>query len=257
MDLELTGRNFIISGSSRGIGKGIAQVLLEEGARVVLTGRDERSLNDTFHQFNSMFPGCVLKCCGDLTSEEILDELEEQVKSVWGELHGLVANAGAVKPIPEWDIEQDDWDWYFGANLFVATGFTRRFVPYLVETKGNIIVIGSIAGLEDIGAPLPYSASKVALTMYAKGLARKLAEYGIRVNTVAPGNVCFPGGNWDNKKKAAPERVSQMLEEKVPLKRFGTSEEIGHAAAFLLSNKASFVTGSCFVVDGGQTLLFS
>lgn len=257
MDLNLADKNFIISGSSRGIGKGTAKVLLEEGARVVLTGRDTDSLERTFNDFNVSFPGRVLQCNGDLNSVDTLDKLEQLLLSEWSQINGIIANAGAVKSVAEWNILEDDWKWYFDSNFNIAVRFVTRFIPHLIPSSGNIVFISSIAGLEDLGAPLPYSSSKVALTMYAKGLARKLAAHKIRVNTVAPGNIIFQNGNWDAKRKVDPEGIERMLDEKVPLKCFGSPDEIGNMVAFLLSEKASFITGSCFVVDGGQTLLFS
>jgi 3-oxoacyl-[acyl-carrier protein] reductase len=253
VDLELKDNVCIVSGSSRGIGQGIARVLLEEGARVALTGRDEQSLSSAFTELGARYPGRVLSHAGDLNSDDILDTLVDRVLGEWGGVHGIVANAGAVRPVPEWDVAEEDWRWYFDANFTVAVRFVTRFVPRLVESRGSVVFIGSIAGVEDIGAPLPYSASKMAVAMYSKGLARQLAPKGVRVNTIAPGNVIFPGGNWDTKRQADPDGIAGLLEQKVPLNRFGTPEEIGHAAAFLLSGKASFITGSCLVVDGGQT----
>jgi 3-oxoacyl-[acyl-carrier protein] reductase len=255
VDLELKDCVCIVSGSSRGIGRGIARVLLEEGAKVVLTGRGEESLDAASAELGDQFPGRVLSHAGDLNADDTLDTLLDRVVGEWGGVNGIVANAGAVRPVPEWQVAEEDWRWYFEANFAVAVRFATHFVPRLVDSGGSVVFIGSIAGVEDIGAPLPYSASKMAVAMYSKALARKLAPVGVRVNTVAPGNVVFPGGNWDKKQQADPQAIAGLLEEKVPLNRFGTPEEIGHAVAFLLSGKAAFITGSCLVVDGGQTNL--
>ena len=92
--------------------------------------------------------------------------------------------------------------------------------------------------------------------MYAKSLSRKLSSEGIRVNTVSPGNIIFPEGNWDRKQKKDPVGIQKMLDEHVPLKSFGKPEDIGNIVSFLLSNRAKFITGSCFVVDGGQSRQF-
>ena len=253
MNLNLDNKVFIISGSSSGIGRGIAKGLLEEGAKVVLTGR--KNLEKTFKTLSSAYPDRVISCGGDLNAPQTLEKMESEVIDKWSCIDGLVANAGAVKPVPDWNISDDDWDWYYEMNLKIATRFVTRFIPYLERTSGSIVFTGSIAGLEDIGAPLPYSASKIALTMYAKGLARQLSKQGIRVNTVAPGNIIFPGGNWDKKQQANPELIQKMLNDKVPMGRFGTPEDIANMVVFLLSEKANFITGSCFVVDGGQTNL--
>ena len=116
----------------------------------------------------------------------------------------------------------------------------------------SIVTIGSIAGLEDVGAPLPYASSKAALLTYTKSLSRKLAHKKIRVNMVSPGNILFPGGNWDKKKRSNPKIVNQMLLKKVPLQMFGVPEDIGNVVAFLISSKARFITGTNIIIDGDQ-----
>lgn len=257
MDLKLTNKKYIITGSSRGIGFGIAETLLQEGARVMITGRNGDSIANAFEQLNGKFPGNVLAFIGDFTDANTAGSALEKIISEWGSIDGVVANAGAVKPVPDWNIDGDDWSWFIRNNLDVSIHIVTKSISYLQITKGTIVFIGSIAGIEEIGAPLPYSASKAALTMYAKSMSRKLAPYNIRVNTIAPGNVLFPGGNWDKKSKADPEMIDKILETKVPLKKFGKPEDIGSMTAFLLSDKASFITGACIVIDGGQTSLFN
>jgi len=253
MNLDLLNKVFIISGSSRGIGKGIAQVLLQEGACVALTGRDKDCLAATYDEMRRDFPGKIIQQPGDINKGSLLLKLERLILGKWSKIDGLVANAGAVKPPEELEISWEDWEWYFKANLKVAIRFVSHFTPQLRKTKGSIVFISSIAGVEDIGAPLPYSSSKAALTMYAKGLSRRLSYDSIRVNTIAPGNILFPDGNWERKVKKNPDDIQRMLKDKVPMRKFGTTEDIGNVAAFLLSNRASFITGSCIVVDGGQT----
>ena len=171
MDLNLNNSVFVISGSSRGIGKGIAAVLLREGAFVVITGRDRVSLSNTYEEIQKDYPGKILKCAGDINKKSVLKELERLILKKWARIDGLVANAGALKPVEEWDIPDSSWEWYFNANFRVATRFVTHFVPYLYKTNGAIVVISSIAGVEDIGAPLPYSSCKAALNMYAKEMA--------------------------------------------------------------------------------------
>ena len=141
----------------------------------------------------------------------------------------------------------------FKNNFSVAYNVIQALVPLLTDSMGSIITIGSIAGLEDVSAPIPYAASKAALMAYTKSLSRKLADKKIRVNMVSPGNILFPGGNWDKKQKSDPYNIRKMLQEKVPLEMFGSPEDIGNVVAFLLSSKASFITGANIVVDGGQT----
>jgi len=255
MDLGLKDKLYIISGSSRGIGKGIAAVLLKEQAKVVLCGRHAESLNDTFETFNQAYPGQVYQACGDVSEVQTLAKIDALLEAENLEVNGVVANAGAVKPVPDIAISATDWQWYFQANLFVAETLVNHFTDKLKQTQGCITFINSIAGLEEIGAPMPYSASKAALNSYAKGLSKRMAQFKVRVNTVSPGNVLFEGGNWDNKLKANREGVLDMIKRNVPLDCFGKPEDIGNAVAFLASANANFVTGANLVVDGGQTNL--
>ena len=116
----------------------------------------------------------------------------------------------------------------------------------------SILCISSICGLAALGAPVTYSAAKAALNATVRGLARPLAAEGIRINALAPGNILFEGGTWARKLAEAPEAVAAMLARDVPLQRLGTVEEIADIAAFLASPKASFITGTVVVADGGQ-----
>ena len=139
-------------------------------------------------------------------------------------------------------------------NFRAAVTLIEAALPELLATKqGSIVAVGSIAGIESIGAPLAYGAAKAALTHYVAGLARLTGPSGVRVNTVAPGNVLFPGGAWAERLAGESANVQVMLDREVALARFGTPAEIAAAVAFLASDRASFITGSCLVVDGGQT----
>ena len=126
-------------------------------------------------------------------------------------------------------------------------------MPELIKGSGNILFIASIVGVEATPAPLPYSAAKAALINYSKNLARQVAREGVRVNCVAPGNILFPGGTWERHLERDRAAVTKKIEDEVPMGRFGTPEEIAGLAVFLCSPRASFITGSCFVADGGQT----
>ena len=257
MNLNLKGKIYIISGASQGIGKAIAQGLLEEGACVVITGRDKNKLVQTKDELSKDGKDKqVLAVQGDLNNEKTLCSIETEVLHRWGKVDGVVANAGAVKPVKNWDILDEDWEWYFSANFKVAYRFVTKFIPELIKSKGSIVFIGSIAGIEEIGAPLPYSAAKSATSMYAKGLARVLAKDKIRVNVVNPGNVLFEGGNWSRRLQNDPEATYALIKQNVPMNGFASPEDIAAATIFLLSAQAKFITGSSLAVDGGQTSLF-
>jgi 3-oxoacyl-[acyl-carrier protein] reductase len=121
------------------------------------------------------------------------------------------------------------------------------------KSKGVLLFISSIAGMEAFGAPTDYSTAKSAIIALAKNMARKLAP-NIRVNVIAPGNVYFEGGSWDEKIKQDKIRVDEIIKSTVPMNRFATPQEIADSAVFLCSNRASFITGTTLVVDGGQTV---
>jgi 3-oxoacyl-[acyl-carrier protein] reductase len=130
----------------------------------------------------------------------------------------------------------------------------REFLPLIKEARGAMLFISSIAGIEAFGAPVDYSVAKTAVLSFAKNIARKLARDHVRVNCIAPGNIFFPGGSWDEKMKANPGQVNDIIKASVPMNRFGTPQEIADAALFLCSERASFITGAVLCIDGGQTV---
>jgi 3-oxoacyl-[acyl-carrier protein] reductase len=138
-------------------------------------------------------------------------------------------------------------------NLFSATNIVSAARAAMIGRDASIVCISSICGSQTLGAPLAYSAAKAALDSYVHGMARPLAAERVRINAVAPGNVLVPGGSWDRKRFADRAAVEEMLSREVSLGRFGTPEEIADVAVFLASPRAAFVTGSVFVVDGGQS----
>ncbi len=118
---------------------------------------------------------------------------------------------------------------------------------------GSIVLVASIVGLESTRAPLPYSAAKAAMVSYGKNLARQVGPFNVRVNSVAPGNILFPGGSWERHLAERRDEVLREIEAEVPLGRFGRAEEVADLIVFLSSDRAAFITGSCLVADGGQT----
>jgi 3-oxoacyl-[acyl-carrier protein] reductase len=251
MDLDLAGRVALVTGSSRGVGLGIARALASEGCRVLLTGRNAEALAAA----GAGFPeGAVATFAGDLTSAETIAAAVARAIERWGALDILVANLGAGTARAGWALEERDWDTSFDLNLHASRRAAEAVLPHMTRTRrGTVVFIASIAGVESLSAPLPYSAAKTALIAYAKNLARTVACSGVRVNVVAPGNILFDGGSWARKLETRPDEVRAYVGAEVPLGRFGTPEEIGSVVAFLASDRASFVTGACVVADGGQT----
>ena len=263
MDLQLNNRVAFIAGSSRGIGRAIASALLAEGARIVLTGRDETSLRATEAELTSpATQDRILAVRGDFTRHEIITGALDHTLEHFGRLDHLIANLGTGAGKPGWDQPDDEWTRLFELNFFAATRLTQAALPHLLRNdpgpepsamRGSILYISSIVAIEATPAPLPYSAAKAALNNYAKNLARQLGPHGVRVNTVAPGNVLFPGGSWERHLANRRDAVESMLKIDVPQQRFGTPNEIAALAVFLCSPVAGFATGSCYVIDGGQT----
>lgn len=254
MDLALAGKVVFVAGSSRGIGKGIARVFLDEGANVILTGRDPETLQATSTELAVGREDRVAMFCGDLSSEAPIREAHRQTTGRWGGVDVLVCNVGSGTGRAGWRLSGADWESLFEINFWSAVRQVEVFLPEMVAAaSGCILFISSIAAIETLGAPLPYGAAKAALERYSKDLARQVAAHGVRVNTIAPGNVLFPGGSWQRKLDGDSERVRQMIAHEVPLGRFGEPEEIGAVAAFLASRRARFITGACLVADGGQT----
>ena len=258
MDLGLKNQVVFISGSSRGIGKAIAKSFLAEGARVAVSGRNENDVRQTEEEMVAEFgAGNVTGFCGDLTQVESIRNALENVHELWGSINTLVANIGRGRSRPGWDVESGDWQRVFELNFFGSVRLVTEALPAMISNKGGcIVLVSSIAGVESSPAPLPYSSAKAALINYAKNLARQVAPAGIRINTIAPGNILFPGGAWENHLQARSGEVLNYIKSEVPMNRFGTVEEIADAVVFLSSRRSTFTTGACLVVDGGQTRAF-
>ena len=254
MNLNLSNKTFLISGSSKGIGLKIAENLLSESANVIITGRSKNLIKNQFSKLFSKFGSKVAYVDGDIKSDLVLKKIKNLVKKRWKKLDGVVANAGSTKMNIGPFSSEKDFYWYQKNNFLTAFKFVNYFLNEIKKSQGSIIFISSIASLKDLGAPLGYASSKLSLNFYSKFLANELARYNVRVNNIVPGNIYFKGGNWDKKIKKNPKKVKKMIKNQVPLGRFGKPEEIANLAAFLLSPKSSFMTGAEIVIDGGQII---
>jgi len=256
MDLKLTNQVAFVAGSSRGLGKAIGAALLAEGAKVVLTGRDEHSLRGTQAELSTAGNrDNILAIRGDFSDAPTINRAFERTVQHFGRVDHLIANVGTGAGKPGWDQPEDEWQRLFELNFFASTRLTQAALPHLLANPqgGSVLYISSIVGVEATPAPLPYSAAKAALINYSKNLARHLGLRKVRVNTIAPGNIFFPGGSWERHLANRREQVEIMLKAEVPQQRFGTPEEIASFAAYLCSAQAGFATGGCYVMDGGQT----
>lgn len=245
----------LVSGASRGIGLSIARNFLQEGARVAITSRNYDELETIRQNLEQKFPAKkILSGRCDFSSHNDIVGLKKRIMDEWNGLDIVVANAGSGRSVPDIIPSQQHFDSTFNQNFTVAVNVAREFMPILELSRGGILFIASIAGIEAYGAPVDYSVAKSAVLSFSKNIARKVAHKGVRVNCIAPGNIWFEGGGWDEKLKAEPERIGNLIDTTVPMKRFGKPEEIADAALFLCSERASFITGAVLCVDGGQTV---
>ncbi|MDQ7816755.1 MAG: SDR family oxidoreductase [Melioribacteraceae bacterium] len=256
MDLQLKDKVVVITGSGQGLGKGIAEAFLKEGAKVTVTDILEERIKDVEKEFNKNYDSKKIHFYfGNLVEQTEIDKCVGSVISKFGKIDVLIANLGSGRGTVDWDIPEEDWNKMLDINFTGARRITSTVLPHMIKNgRGTVTFISSIAGVEIIGAPIHYSVAKAAVIAYAKGLSKKVAVKNIRVNIVCPGNIYFENGTWDHKIKENKQKVMEMLETKVPLKRFAAPEEIANLVAFISSEKMSFMTGSCLILDGGQTV---
>jgi 3-oxoacyl-[acyl-carrier protein] reductase len=250
MDLGLRNRVAIVTGSSRGLGKAAAMALAHEGTRVVLNGRTEQTLKDTADEIRAA-GGVVEAVAADVTTEAGCQQLVDAALHAFGQVDILVNNAGGsaranlMSPDGDWSAAID---WMFWPSLRLS----RMVAPAMRQRRsGVIIMISSIYGRE-LGGGGSYQVVKSAQLSLAKTLARELAPDNVRVLTVAPGSISFPGGGWARRQQEDPEGMARFVAQDMPLGRFGRAEEVGDVVAFLSSDRASLVTGACIPVDGCQ-----
>lgn len=255
MNLELNDKIALVTGSSRGLGLASALALAAEGCAVTLCARGAERLEEAAAEVRAASGAAdgVLAVVADLATPAGIETAVEQTVGRFGGLDILVNNIGLARGADLLGTSDEEWQEAFDQTLYPAIRASRLAVPHMRARGGGVILmIASIFGRET-GGRMTYNAVKAAEISLAKSLAQQLARYNIRVNSVAPGSILFPGGSWWKRRQQDPEGIADFVRRELPFGRFGTPEEIGQVVAFLASSRASWIAGASIVVDGCQS----
>jgi 3-oxoacyl-[acyl-carrier protein] reductase len=257
MDLGLTDRVAIVTGSSKGLGFASAKALVAEGCRVVICARTPDRLQEARRRLAEIGrDDQVLAVVSDVSREEGAKRVIDEAVAAFGGIDILVNNVAAARGAGLLDTTDELWQEAFDQTMMPSVRMSRLAVPHMQRRGGgSIIIIASIYGRES-GGRMTYNAVKAAEISLAKSLAQQLAPMNIRVNSVSPGSILFEGGSWWKRQQADPAGIAEFVTRELPFGRFGRPEEIGDVVAYLSSSRASWISGTSVVVDGCQSRAF-
>jgi 3-oxoacyl-[acyl-carrier protein] reductase len=254
LDLGLTDKVAVVTGSSRGLGLASARALVAEGCRVVICARGAETLAEAALEVEAAArrPNMITAVQADVSTTAGVELVITRAVDTFGGLDILVNNVGKAAGSDLLGTSDAEWQAAFDETLFPAIRASRVAVPHMKQRGGGaIVMITSIWGRES-GGRMTYNAVKAAETSLGKSLAQQLAPANIRVNSVAPGSIMFPGGSWHRRQQSDPAFIADMIKRELPFGRMGRADEVANVVAFLASPRASWISGASVVVDGCQ-----
>ena len=248
MDLGLKGKKAIVTGGTRGIGRAISNLLVEEGCDIGICARSAAQVEETVAAFKAK-GAKVYGSAVDVADGAALKGFVQQTAEKLGGLDIFVSNVSALGG----GNDEAAWRKGFEIDVLGTVRGCETAVPFLEKSgAGAIVVVGTTAAVEVVGPRRSYSATKAAILPYIKSLAANLAAKNVRANVVSPGTIYFKGGVWNVVEQNMPDRYKQALARN-PMGRMGTPEEVANAVVFLASARASFITGTNLICDGSIT----
>jgi 3-oxoacyl-[acyl-carrier protein] reductase len=249
MQISFKGKNLVVCGGSRGIGRGIALAFAASGANVSICARGAEGVEKTMAEI-AKFGGKVHGAACELGDAAAIKGYIAAASAALGGIHVLVNNASGFGRTDD----ETGWATSVSIDIMATVRASNEAIPHIERAGGgSIINISSISGLKPSLRTPPYGAVKAAVIQYTQTQALALAKKKIRANCIAPGSIFFEGGTWDDAKKNNP-KLYEAIQGTIPWGRYGTPEEVAGVAMFLASDLASWVTGQTISADGGQGL---